>query len=104
MPNCGTLPDFGNFCIQREGEKCMLEYDRYKGVAEMIGHAKAVSAKSYDFDAEGNETTIDYRRMMEIIRGSEYSGYIGIEYEGSRLSEMEGIAATQKLLSGLISV
>ena len=107
MPNCGTLPDFGNFCIRRrDGDQwespCVLDYDRYKGVTEMMPYAKAVSAKSYDFDAMGNETTIDYARMMDIVKQSSYSGYIGIEYEGTRLSEDEGILATKKLLERVI--
>ncbi len=87
-PRCGTLPDFGNFG----------SYDRYKGVQEMMPYAKGVSAKSYDFDAEGNEKTIDYRRMMKIVLGAGYHGRVGIEYEGSKLSEPEGIWATKKLL------
>jgi sugar phosphate isomerase/epimerase len=93
LPNCGTLPDFGNFRI-REGE----EYDRYKGVAELMPFAKAVSAKSHDFDAEGNEIHTDYRRMMKIVLDAGYRGYVGIEYEGNRLSEPEGIRATKALL------
>ncbi len=93
LPNCGTLPDFGNFRI-REGE----EYDRYKGVAELMPFAKAVSAKSHDFDAEGNEIHTDYRRMMKIVLDAGYRGYVGIEYEGQRLSEPEGIRATKALL------
>ena len=107
MSNCGTLPDFGNFCIRRdtgqqwEGQ-CVEEYDRYKGVSELMPFAKAVSAKSYDFDAAGNETKIDYSRMMEIVKKSAYSGYLGIEYEGNRLSEDEGILATKKLLQSLL--
>lgn len=92
-PRCGTLPDFGNFVI-RPGE----EYDRYKGVRELMPFAKGVSAKSHDFDAEGNETHTDYRRMLEIVLGAGYDGYIGIEYEGNSLGEAEGIAATKKLL------
>jgi len=107
MPNCGTLPDFGNFCIRREGgdqwtTPCVEEYDRYKGVSEMIPYAKAVSAKSYDFDAAGNETKIDYSKMIDIVKKSNYSGHIGIEYEGTRLSEDDGIRATKKLLEQLI--
>jgi sugar phosphate isomerase/epimerase len=92
-PRVGTLPDFGNFRI-RDGE----EYDRYKGVAEMMPFAKAVSAKSYDFDAAGNETTIDFPRMMKIVLDAGYRGRVGIEYEGGRLSEPDGIRATQRLL------
>jgi len=98
MPNCGTLPDFGNFCIQREDSKCIEEYDKYLGVEEMMPFAFAVSAKSYDFDEQGNETTIDYKKMLQIVRDAGYTGFIGVEYEGSRLSEEEGTIATKELL------
>jgi L-ribulose-5-phosphate 3-epimerase len=94
-PNCGTLPDFGNFKIDKEKG---LEYDRYKGVAELMPFAKGVSAKTYDFDDAGNETLIDYRRIMEIVFNAGYKGHVGIEYEGKRLSEKDGIMATKKLL------
>jgi len=93
LPNCGTLPDFGNFHIG--GGK---QYDRYLGVTELMPFAKAVSAKSHDFDADGNETHTDYRRMMGIVLDAGYHGYVGIEYEGGKLSEAEGILATKKLL------
>jgi sugar phosphate isomerase/epimerase len=93
LPNCGTLPDFGNFHI---GDGKM--YDRYMGVAELMPFAKAVSAKSHDFDEEGNETHTDYRRMMKIVLNAGYRGYVGIEYEGGKLSEAEGVLATKKLL------
>ncbi len=102
-PNCGTLPDFGNFCLKREGgerwgAKCVDEYPKYQGVEEMMPYAKAVSAKSYDFDTEGNETTIDYKKMLNVIKKSGYEGFIGVEYEGERLGETEGITATRDLL------
>lgn len=91
---CGTLPDFGNFNIG--GGK---EYDRYKGVDELMPYAKGVSAKSHDFDAKGNETHTDYRKMLVIVvKKHKYHGFIGIEYEGSKLSEPDGIKATKKLL------
>ncbi len=101
--NCGTLPDFGNFCLERVGgvqwgAKCIKEYDKYKGVEELMPFAKAVSAKTYGFDAAGNETTIDYLQMLKIVQSFKYDGYIGIEYEGEQLSEHEGILATKKLL------
>lgn len=92
-PRCGTLPDFGNFQI-RPG----LWYDRYIGLAELMPFAKAVSAKSRTFDAEGNERDIDYLRMMRIVLDAGYHGYVGIEYEGNELSEPEGIRATKRLL------
>lgn len=92
-PNCGTLPDFGNFRVSAKEE-----YDRYQGVAELMPSAKAVSAKSHDFDAQGNETHTDYKRMMKIVLDAGYRGYVGIEYEGSKLPEPEGIRATKTLL------
>ncbi|MBP2834020.1 sugar phosphate isomerase/epimerase [Aquimarina sp. U1-2] len=103
QPNCGTLPDFGNFCLQREKDarwdaKCIKEYPKYQGVEEMMPYAKAVSAKSYDFTSEGTETTIDYKKMLDIVKNSGYKGFIGVEYEGSRLNEIEGIIATRDLL------
>lgn len=97
MKNCGTLPDFGNFRVSGSEE-----YDRYKGVAELMPYAKAVSAKSHDFDEEGNETHTDYFKMMKIVLDAGYHGYVGIEYEGDKLGEKEGIAATKKLLDRCI--
>ena len=92
--NCGTLPDFGNFELKR-GEW----YDRYKGVDELMPFAKAVSAKTHDFGPDGNETQTDYFRMMDIVVNKHgYHDYVGIEYEGQKLPEMEGIRATLKLL------
>lgn len=96
MDNCGTLPDFGNFYISR-GEN-PEQFDRYHGVQALMPYAKAVSAKTYDFDDSGNETTIDYRKMMEIVLSFGYDGYVGIEYEGDRLDEFEGIRASKRLL------
>ena len=92
-PMCGTLPDFGNFRI--EGDRW---YDRYKGVKELMPFAKAVSAKSHDFDSNGNETQTDFFKMMDIVIDAGYSGYVGIEYEGSGMDEMSGIKATKDLL------
>jgi sugar phosphate isomerase/epimerase len=92
-PRAGTLPDFGNFRISEDEE-----YDRYKGVAELMPFAKGVSAKSIDFDEEGNETQTDYYKMLQIVKDAGFTGYIGIEYEGDQLSEFEGIRATKALL------
>ncbi|MEL6589597.1 MAG: sugar phosphate isomerase/epimerase, partial [Bacteroidota bacterium] len=73
-------------------------YDRYKGVEQFMPFAKGVSAKSHDFDPEGNETNTDYRRMLQIVKDAGYRGYVGIEYEGSELDEYAGIKATKELL------
>ena len=103
MDNCGTLPDFGNFCVKREGGgkwdgTCVDEYDKYKGVEEMMPYAKGVSAKSYDFDAAGNETTLDYPRFLKIVKDAGYTGFVGVEFEGSNVSEEKGIELTRNLL------
>lgn len=87
-PNCGSLPDFGNF----------YEYDRYQGVKDLMPFAKGVSAKTNVFDEQGNEAQIDYRKMLQIVKDADYRGYVGVEYEGSELSEEEGIKATKRLL------
>lgn len=97
-PNVGVLPDFNNFCIKREGNKCVEEYDRYKGVTELLPFAKGASAKTIDFDANGNCIETDYPRMLKIIKDSGFHGYIGIEYEGSQFSEEEGVRKTKALL------
>jgi sugar phosphate isomerase/epimerase len=102
-PNVGILPDFGNFCIKRDGNgpwggNCIEEYDRYKGVAEMMPYAKGVSAKTHNFDAAGNSVETDYARMLKIVKDAGFNGYMGIEYEGDKLSEEAGIRATKALL------
>lgn len=96
LPNCGTLPDFGNFNMA-QGKA----YDRYLGVTELMPWAKGVSAKSYAFDAQGNETTIDFRRMLTIVRDAGFRGHIGVEFEGRNMDEYEGIKATKALLERL---
>lgn len=101
--NCGTLPDFGNFCIEKSDPSngdspCSIEYDRYVGISELMPYAKGVSAKSHDFNESGDEIKTDYRRMLQIVKDAKFNGYIGIEYEGKTLSEMDGIRATKNLL------
>ena len=102
--NVGTLPDFGNFCLKRgENYTCLQEYDRYKGTSELLPYAKGVSAKTYDFDANGNCVETDYHKMFSILNQSGFEGYVGIEYEGSKLSEEEGIKKTKNLLEKIAS-
>jgi sugar phosphate isomerase/epimerase len=88
MANCGSLPDFGNF----------HGYDRYQGISDLMPFAKGVSAKSHDFDENGNETKTDYVKAIKLVLDAGYRGYIGVEYEGGKLSEHEGIKATKALL------
>lgn len=103
MENCGTLPDFGNFCIEKEDPEdwnspCVNEYDRYKGVKKLMPYAKGVSAKSFDFDEAGKEIYTDFHKMLKIVKDSGFNGYVGIEYEGNELDEITGIKATKALL------
>jgi L-ribulose-5-phosphate 3-epimerase len=106
-PRVGTLPDFGNWYQTpwgqppADGVEAEL-YDHYRGVDQMMAYAKGVSAKCYDFDEEGNETTINFERMLDIVRDHDFEGYIGIEYEGTRLSEHDGILAAKKLLERIV--
>jgi L-ribulose-5-phosphate 3-epimerase len=122
--NCGTLPDFGNFYVTKQRGDAEqyarakapykddpvytendggLEYDRYRGMRDLMPFAKGVSAKSHDFNAQGEEIHSDYGRMLQIIAEAGYKGYIGIEYEGSKTPEMKGIALTQALLEKTIA-
>ncbi|WP_338875277.1 sugar phosphate isomerase/epimerase family protein [Spirosoma sp. SC4-14] len=119
MPNSGLLPDFGNFCRQRSkpetndikgimNTKCIKEYDRYEGVKKMMPYAKGISAKTHKFDANGNETESDFRRLFKIIKDAGFKGYVGIEYEGGLMNAYnptggylpvaDGIKATKTLL------
>lgn len=103
LDNCGTLPDFGNFCIEKEDpnnyfSNCINEYDKYLGMEELMPYAKAISAKSFDFNNNGEESTIDFKKIIDIVSSFKYKGYYGIEYEGLNLSEEKGILKTKKLL------
>ena len=102
MENVGTLPDFGNFCLESGPEGCVKEYDRYKGIAELMPFAKGVSAKTHVFDEKGNEAEIDYTRILKIVKDAGFKGNIGIEFEGEKISEDEGIKATKALLEKLL--
>jgi sugar phosphate isomerase/epimerase len=102
-PYCGSMPDFGNFCYERESgdlwdSPCVKQYDLYQGVADLMPYAGAVSAKTLRFDEQGNEPDIDYLRLFKIIKAAGYTGHVGIEYEGHDLPAAEGIRATKKLL------
>ncbi|NJB71435.1 sugar phosphate isomerase/epimerase [Saonia flava] len=114
----GVLPDFGNFCVNRTkpetmdiagymNTKCLEQYDMYLGVEELMPYAKGISAKTHKFDADGNETEIDFGKMFNIIKKSGFNGIVGIEYEGGLmhlqgmegyLSNEDGIHATKKLI------
>ena len=92
MENCGSLPDFGNF----------HNYDRYKGIQELMPYAKGVSAKSREFNDQGDEVQTDFLKAMKLVAAAGYKGYVGIEFEGNKHAEHDGIAATKKLLERII--
>ena len=94
LANLGTLPDFGNF---------PNEIDRYDAVRKLMPYAKGVSLKCYDFDAQDNETRLDLDRLMKIVADAGYHNWVGIEYEGNRLSEPEGIKAAKRYLDRLLA-
>jgi sugar phosphate isomerase/epimerase len=118
-PHCGTLADFGNFCINRTKPetndiagymktKCLDEYDRYKGITELMPFAKGVHAKTHVFDSGGNDTETDFVRMFKIIKDSGFKGWVSIEYEGGLfkmytkdgkyLDDYAGTSATKALV------
>jgi sugar phosphate isomerase/epimerase len=103
MQNVGTLPDFGNFCISHPWgtiqEGCDDMYDIYKGVEQLLPFAKGVSAKTYDFDANGEQPMLDYKKLLGIVKASGFKGYIGVEFEGINQPEDEGVRKTQALLA-----
>lgn len=92
-PRCGALPDFGNFRVSKDEE-----YDRYLGTKQLMPYAKGVSAKTFDFDESGEESTMDFPRLMDIVRESGFRGYVGIEFEGAVAKESDGILKTRDLL------
>jgi sugar phosphate isomerase/epimerase len=96
----GTLPDFGGF--SRNDDRS-FKIDIYDAIDLLMTDAKAVSAKCYDFDDQtGLETTLDYPRLIEIVADKhDYTGYIGVEYEGRRQGEFDGIRACNELLKKL---
>ena len=103
MDSVGVLPDFGNFCVERrDGDRwaspCINTYDMYDGVTKLMPFAKGVSAKSYNFDEQGNETKIDYQKMLQIVADAGYKGYIGTEYEGPLEDPKEGVTLTKTLV------
>lgn len=103
-PYLGTLPDFGNWCVSAEwggtstAQQCTNSYDPEQGLKEWLPYAKGVSAKVYDFDADGYDTVVDYPKLLKMVKESDFNGHIGIEYEGDGMSEEAGIKATKKMI------
>lgn len=105
MENLGTFPDFGNWCTSAKWGSTQIDcekiYEPVQGVTDFLPFAKAVSAKSYNFDDQGRQLIINYEKLLKLVKDSNYDGFIGIEYEGENLSEHDGILATKKLMEDL---
>ena len=103
-PYLGTLPDFGNWCLSAEWgstqktKNCNSVYPPEEGIAKFLPFAKGVSAKSYSFDTDGFDTAIDYPKLLQLVKDSDFNGHIGIEFEGENMGEPEGIKATKALI------
>ncbi len=85
-PACRLMPDFGKLS------------DPYCGTVAMMPYADSVSAKSWNFDEEGNEKSLSYFRLIRSLNDVEYDQIIAVEYEGEEMSPVEGVKATIKLL------
>ena len=121
--NIGTLPDFGNFCLKHDEKKladtykfftqgaektsgrpptlydsCVDRFDMYDGIEKLMKYAKGVSAKTHGFDLEGNDVDINYKKMLQIVKKSNYSGFIGVEAQAFTMDPIEAIIASKKLL------
>lgn len=103
-PFLGTLPDFGNWCLGAEWgstqtiKNCTDIYPPSEGLSKFLPYAKGVSAKSYAFDSNGNETVIEYQKLLSMVKKSDFDGHIGIEFEGENMEEPAGIKATKALI------
>ncbi len=106
-PYLGTLPDFGNWCLNAEWgstqktKNCTNVYPPEEGIAKFLPYAKGVSAKSYSFDADGFDLVIDYPKLLQLVKDADFNGHIGIEFEGENMSEPEGIKMTKALIENV---
>ena len=82
----GLIADFGNF-----------EGDIYEGMGRLLPFTKSVCTKSWEFDEQGNETKIDFARMMSILKESSFRGCIAIEYLGKE--PVAGVRKTAELIN-----
>ena len=79
-------------------DTCVERFDMYDGVEKLMKYAKGVSAKTHGFDSEGNDVDIDYKKMLQIVKKSGYSGFIGVEAQAFTMDPIEAIIASKKLL------
>ena len=105
--NVSLLADFDNWCIEREdgklwGSPCIKEYDRQKGMRELLPHSKGISIKSFDFDKDGYESKMDYPALFKIMKQSKYNDFFAIEYEGHNLDSRTGVQKTKALADKMI--
>ncbi len=87
------MPDFGK----------LNKDSLYTDTKAMMPYTEVISAKSHEFNEKGEEVNFDYRRLFKIIDNAGFNGTVAIEYEGSKLSEIDGVHATNKLLKQIQS-
>jgi len=98
----GSLADFDNWCIEREGGKlwgapCINKYDRYQGMKELLPTAKSISLKAFEFDHNGEAIKTDFKKMFELIKEAQYDEYLAVEFEGHDMDAEEGVKKTFEL-------
>lgn len=94
----GTYTDLDNFFMGGWDLNPERRYDRHQGLLDLAPYTKAISAKTHDFDPDGEETTIDYHACLKILIDSGFSGLVSAEFEGNRVDETEGSKLTVELL------
>lgn len=102
----GSLADFDNWCIEREGgalwgAPCIKEYDRYQGMKELLPTAKSVSVKAFEFDKDGYPIRTDFKKMFQLIHDAQYDEYLAIEFEGHDMPGLEGVKKTFEIAKKL---
>lgn len=100
--NVKVFADFDNFFMGGWDLSPERRYDRIQGLLDLAPFTAGVSAKSHDFGALGDETTIDFRKCIAIFEENGFDGLYSAEYEGDRISELEGAISTVRLTSSIL--
>jgi sugar phosphate isomerase/epimerase len=86
--NFGYLLDCGNY-----RPKDLV----YENIPKLGSSILVVHAKMYGFNEQGEETTLDYGRIIKLLKEIGYNGDYNIEFEGN-LPDYEGVKKTLALL------
>jgi sugar phosphate isomerase/epimerase len=93
VPELGLLFDTGNW----------PEELRETGWTRCARYARATHLKTFAFDAEGNETTVDIPRAMRLLQESGYQGSWGIESVPREGDEIEAARKSVALVRRVLS-